>query len=107
MVYLEINKNNYNKGTPNLINRLNKNLQNKSNKEIINYISQLIVSNAGNINDMQKMQLESSASKMYSDKSKYVLLEQFITNSIKSAVWLQEKQKNKPLYLFISPAGVR
>jgi len=38
--------------------------------------------------------------------SKYVLLEQCITNSIRSAVWLHEKQKKSPVNLFISPAGV-
>jgi hypothetical protein len=38
--------------------------------------------------------------------SKYVLLEKCITSSIRSAVLLHEKQKNNPVYLFISPAGV-
>jgi hypothetical protein len=38
--------------------------------------------------------------------SKYVLFEKCMTNSIKSAVFPQEKQKNSPVYLFISPAGV-
>lgn len=35
MVYLEINKKNHNKGTPNLIEKLNKHLSNKDNKSFI------------------------------------------------------------------------